>query len=74
MSISITIPQLPTAKTLAEIAAKSVAIAHAIGFPSGKEADGETQRVMPIAVQQSAIGRVQFAGDDPVTNDYPVGW
>ncbi len=72
MSISITIPQLPTADTLAEIASKSAAIARAVGLLSSGSVAKKAQSGMPLAVQQPIGGRLQFIGEGP--DDYPAGW
>ncbi len=73
MSISITIPQLPTANTLAEIASKSAAIARAMGLSSSDSVARKAQLGTPIAVQQPIGGRFQFIGEGPL-RDYPAGW
>ena len=72
MSISITIPQLPTADTLAEIASKSAAIARAVGLSSPASVIRKAQLGTSIAVQPPLGGRFQFIGEGP--DDYPAGW
>jgi len=74
MSISIAIPQLPTANMLAEIASKSTAIARAAGLPSSDSVTRKVQLRTSIAAQQPIGGGFQFIGDGPLDNDYPVGW
>ena len=73
MSISITIPQLPTANTLAEIASKSAAIARAVGLSSVDSVTRKAGLGTSITAQQPIDGRFQFIGDGPL-RDYPAGW
>ncbi|HFQ93089.1 MAG TPA: hypothetical protein ENK32_03700 [Anaerolineae bacterium] len=72
MSVSITVPHTPTAKSLSAIAAESVALAQAFGLPSGKSGSKKKMLNWTAVVGRAVEVKAFFGpGDLP---DYPADW
>lgn len=73
MSVSTTIPQVPTSQLLSAIALESAALAHEFGLSSGKAVSNKGAKKV-TAVARKTISVKAFFGPLDFPDSYPSNW